>query len=344
MSTQEKKSARTVEKNREKNLEKNREKKGKSPGGGAGPPKTAAPELLLRSELEGVKLLGRGKVRDLYDLGEHLLVVATDRISAFDVVLPDGIPDKGKVLTRLSVFWFEMLGVPHHLVTSDLKRMPAVLAPHARELQDRAMLVRRLRVFPVECVVRGYLAGSGFSEYRERGSISGVPLPPGLKESDRLPEPIFTPTTKAAAGHDQPMTFTQVEELLGPERAAELRERSIALYRKAADYALTRGIIIADTKLEWGIPAGRNAGDPETTPAVLADEVLTPDSSRFWPESEYHPGRSQPSFDKQYVRDYLISLKWDRKPPAPRLPPEVIVRTAEKYREIFRRLTGRSWS
>jgi phosphoribosylaminoimidazole-succinocarboxamide synthase len=301
-------------------------------------------EVLLKSELPGLKLVSRGKVRDLYDLGLNLLLVASDRLSAFDVVLPDGIPDKGKVLTRLSVFWFETLGIPSHLVTSDVGRMGEAVAPFASQLKDRSMLVRRLEIFPIECVVRGYLAGSGWIEYQKRGSVCGVPLPKGLRESDRLPRPIFTPTTKASAGHDEPMTFDEVVARLGAPRAEELRDRTIAVYQKAADYAIRHGIIICDTKLEWGIPPGAPTGDPAGSPAVLADEVLTPDSSRFWPEAEYQPGRGQPSFDKQYVRDYLNTLKWDKRPPGPKLPPEVIARTAEKYREIYQRLTGRAWA
>jgi phosphoribosylaminoimidazole-succinocarboxamide synthase len=304
----------------------------------------ARPDVVTQSDLPGLRLIGRGKVRDLYDAGEHLLLLATDRLSAFDVVLPDPIPDKGKVLTLLSVFWFETLGIPNHLVTADPDRMPAPLAPFKAKIRDRALLVRRLEVFPIECVVRGYLAGSGWSEYRERGSVCGVPLPKGLVESDRLPEPIFTPTTKAAAGHDEPMTFEEVEERVGGARAEELREKSIEVYRRAAEHAQKCGIIICDTKFEWGIPRGAPAGDPRAAPAVLADEVLTPDSSRFWPKDGYRPGRSQPSFDKQYVRDYLLTLKWDKRPPGPRLPAEVIERTSQKYREIYERLTGRSWA
>ncbi len=320
--------------------------------------------VLRESTLAGIPLIGRGKVRDLYDLGEHLLVVTTDRISAFDVVLPDAIPDKGRVLTRLSVFWFDVLDVPHHLVESDVSKMPPRLAPFAETLRDRAILVRRLKIFPIECVVRGYLAGSGWSEYRERGSICGVALPKGLRESDQLPRPIFTPTTKAESGHDLPMTFDDVVKKVGGPRAEELRDRTIAVYEKAAVYARERGIIICDTKFEWGLPAGpmgngpMGAGsmgdgpvgggapssDPRKAPSVLADEVLTPDSSRFWPAAEYQPGRSQPSFDKQFVRDYLSGLKWNKQPPGPALPAEVIERTSTKYREIYERLTGHKWS
>lgn len=299
---------------------------------------------MVESSLEGIDLLGRGKVRDLYDLGENLLIVTTDRISAFDVVLPEGIPDKGRVLTRLSVFWFETLGVANHLVSADVDQMDSRLAAYRDDLRDRVFLVKRLEIFPVECVVRGYLAGSGWKEYQERGSVCGVELPAGLRESDRLPNPIFTPTTKATTGHDEPMSFSEVEDQLGPGRAAELRVKSIAIYQTALDFARKRGIILCDTKFEWGIPAGAPPGDPEAAPAVLADEVLTPDSSRFWSESEYRPGQSQASFDKQYVRDYLQTLDWNKQPPAPHLPPEVIARTSEKYREIYQRLTGRPWA
>jgi phosphoribosylaminoimidazole-succinocarboxamide synthase len=300
--------------------------------------------VMVRSELPGLELLGRGKVRDIYDLGEHLLLVASDRLSAFDVVLPDGIPDKGKVLTRLSTFWFGTLGFPNHLVESDVAKMPAAVRPFAEVLRDRVMLVRRLKIFPIECVARGYLSGSGWSEYKERGSVCGLKLPAGLVESDRLPRPIFAPTTKAKTGHDLPMTFEEVEAKVGKARAAELRDRTIAVYEKAAEYARKRGIIICDTKFEWGIPEGAPADDPKAAPAVLADEVLTPDSSRFWPADLYKPGGAQPSFDKQYVRDYLIALKWDKRPPGPKLPAEVIERTSAKYREIHERLTGRAWS
>ena len=300
--------------------------------------------VMVQSELKGLKLIGRGKVRDIYDLGEHILIVASDRLSAFDVVLPDGIPDKGRVLTRLSVFWFGILDVLNHLVTGDVQKMPREVLPHAEALRDRAMLVRRLKIFPIECVVRGYLSGSGWSEYKEKGSICGIPLPKGLVESDKLPEPIFTPTTKAAAGHDLPMTFEEVVATVGEARAKELRDRTIAVYRQAADYARTKGVIICDTKFEWGIPVGAPQGDPKAAPAVLADEVLTPDASRFWPASQYKPGKGQPSFDKQYVRDYLLTLKWNKQPPGPKLPQEVIDRTSAKYREIFELLTARKWA
>jgi len=300
--------------------------------------------VMARSDLMGQKLIARGKVRDIYDLGENILIVASDRLSAFDVVLPNPIPDKGRVLTRLSTFWFGILDVPNHLVTADVGQLPAELQSHAAELENRIMLVRRLQIFPIECVVRGYISGSGWKDYRETGQICGIQLPGGLVESDRLPEPIFTPSTKATSGHDEPITFDQVVKEVGEARAVELRDKTLDVYRKASEYARKRGIIIADTKFEWGIPPGAPVDDPKAAPAVLADEILTPDSSRFWPESEYRPGGSQPSFDKQYVRDYLLTLDWDKTPPAPQLPAEVIERTSAKYREIFKRLTGQSWS
>jgi len=296
-----------------------------------------APRGLLESNIPGVPLLKRGKVRDVYDLGQQLLVVATDRISAFDVVLPNGIPDKGKVLSRLTTFWFRVLKTPNHLITDELAKMPKVLHPFGAELDGRSMLVEKLEMLPIECVVRGYLSGSGWNEYKKTGSICGIPLPPGLQESDRLPEPIFTPSTKAETGHDQNIPFEEVVRTVGEKRAQELREKTLEVYRAAVEYALPRGIILADTKLEWGIR-------PEGGPVVLADEVLTPDSSRFWPASEYKPGRAQPSFDKQYVRDYLITLSWDRTPPGPELPDAVVDETTRKYREIFERLTGSRWS
>ncbi|MBI4603328.1 MAG: phosphoribosylaminoimidazolesuccinocarboxamide synthase [Planctomycetes bacterium] len=294
------------------------------------------PGVILETNLPGVMLLRRGKVRDVYDLGEHLLIVATDRISAFDVVLPSGIPDKGKVLSRLSSFWFKVLGVPNHLITDDVTQMPRALHPFADQLQGRAMLVEKLEMFPVECVVRGYLSGSGWVDYKRSGSVCGVPLPGGLTDSSRLPDPVFTPSTKAQSGHDENVRFDEVLRLVGPKRAEELRDKTLEVYRRAAAYALPRGVILADTKLEWGVR-------PEGGPIVLADEVLTPDSSRFWPADRYEAGRSQPSFDKQYVRDYLLTLSWNRTPPGPELPPHVIEETSRKYREIYERLTGLKW-
>ena len=291
---------------------------------------------LLQTELPGLELVRRGKVRDVYDVGEHFLIVATDRISAFDVVLPNGIPDKGKVLTRLSLYWFETLGVEHHLVTTDVNEMPAQLHVFADQLEGRSMLVRKLKIMPVECVVRGYLAGSGWKEYQKVLSICGGPLPEGLMLSSRLPEPIFTPTTKAEAGHDMPMTFEETVEELGAERAEDLRSLSLDVYSRAADVAEDRGIILCDTKFEFGLA-------PDGT-IVLADEVLTPDSSRFWDRDTYEPGRSQDSYDKQFVRDFLETLDWDKHPPGPELPDNVVEGTSERYREIFERITSESWN
>jgi phosphoribosylaminoimidazole-succinocarboxamide synthase len=290
--------------------------------------------VVLETHLPGLRLLARGKVRDVYDLGDELLIVATDRISAFDYVLPTGIPAKGTVLTQLSVFWFDFLRdvTPTHFISADPETYPAALKPHRAMLEGRSMLVRRAKMIPVECVARGYLAGSGWKEYRETGKVCGIPLPPGLRESDRLPEPIFTPATKAQTGHDENISFDQVAALVGGELAERLRALTLEIYSRAARYAETRGILIADTKFEFGFVG------PEL---VLADEVLTPDSSRFWPADGYRPGGPQPSYDKQYVRDYLESIGWDKRPPAPPLPPDVAARTSEKYREAYRALTGR---
>jgi phosphoribosylaminoimidazole-succinocarboxamide synthase len=279
------------------------------------------------------RLLARGKVRDLYEVDEgHLLLVATDRISAFDVVLPDPIPDKGRVLTGLSLHWFDRTTdlVANHLVTAERWRFPSPFDAET-SLSGRAMLVRRARVVPIECVARGYLAGSGWAQYRERGAIADVRLPAGLVEADRLPEPIFTPTTKAAAGHDEPLTLAEAAELVGRGLVERLAELTIALYERIAGAALERGIIVADTKLEFGFVDGE---------LVLVDEVGTPDSSRFWPADAWTPGRSQPSFDKQFVRDWLDASGWNREPPAPALPPEVVARTAGLYREAYERISG----
>ncbi len=294
-------------------------------------------DVILSTNLPGIPLLKRGKVRDVYDLGEHLLVVATDRISAFDVVLPSGIPGKGKVLSQITSFWFKVLNLPNHLITDDVARMPKALHPFTEQLRGRSMLVEKLEMFPVECVVRGYLSGSGWNDYKRSKAVCGIPLPEGLRESDRLPEALFTPSTKAEKGHDENIAFEEVVRLIGEKRAQELKEKTLEVYRKAAEYASPRGIMLADTKLEWGVR-------PEGGPIVLADEVLTPDSSRFWPADAYQPGQSQPSFDKQYVRDYLLTLSWDRTPPGPELPPHVIAETSRKYSEIYERLTGQKWS
>lgn len=279
------------------------------------------------------KLHAQGKVRDVYEVdGEGLLLVATDRISAFDVVLPNPIPDKGRVLTGLTLFWLERTKdlVGNHLISADRRDFPGSFRDEP-SLAGRAMLVRRAEVIPVECVARGYLTGSGLKQYLAEGHVCGVPLPPGLVEASRLPEPIFTPTTKAATGHDQPLTFEETVELVGRGLAERLRELTIALYERGAEIALERGIIVADTKFEFGFADGE---------LILIDEVLTPDSSRFWPAEGYEPGRPQPSFDKQFVRDWLDASGWDHEPPAPELPPEVIGRTAAKYREAYERITG----
>ncbi len=289
---------------------------------------------LIESTLD-LPLLARGKVRDIYDLGDNLLIVATDRISAFDVVLPTGIPDKGLVLTQLSAFWFELTGdiVPNHFIqVVDAPRVPGIDAELPREVIGRAMLVRKAERIDVECVARGYLSGSGWKGYQRDGEVCGLKLQPGLKESQELFEPIFTPTTKAHEGHDLPITYEQAVELAGERAANAVRLRSLALYRYGRDYARERGIIIADTKFEFGWL------DDEV---ILIDECLTPDSSRFWPADEYKPGDPQPSFDKQFVRDYLEEVRWNKEPPAPELPREIVERTAEKYREAFRLLTGR---
>ena len=275
----------------------------------------------------------RGKVRDVYSVGDDLLIVATDRISAFDYVLATGIPGKGRVLTQLSLFWFDFLKrlVPHHLMTAAVDEYPEQVRRYRSQLEGRSMLVRRARMIEIECVARGYLSGSGWKEYQANGSVCGIPLPAGLRESDKLPEPIFTPATKAATGHDENISYETMARMVGEELANELRTLTLRIYTTAADYAATRGIIIADTKFEFGYVDGR---------LTLADEVLTPDSSRFWPIDQYRPGGAQPSFDKQYVRDYLESIRWDKKPPAPGLPPEVAMRTSEKYEEAYRLITG----
>jgi phosphoribosylaminoimidazole-succinocarboxamide synthase len=299
---------------------------------------------LIQSTLD-LPLLARGKVRDIYDLGENLLIVATDRISAFDVVLPTGIPDKGLVLTQLSAFWFELTGdiVPNHFIqVVDSTRVAGTDAELPREMIGRAMVVRKAERIDVECVVRGYITGSGWKDYQREGEVSGIALPPNLKESQELFEPIFTPTTKAEEGHDLPITYEKVADLAGERGANAVRLRSLAIYRYGRDYARERGIIIADTKFEFGWlrseAESASGGDDEV---ILIDECLTPDSSRFWPADKYKSGGPQPSFDKQYVRDYLEDIAWNKAPPAPELPPEVVERTAEKYREAFQRLTGR---
>jgi phosphoribosylaminoimidazole-succinocarboxamide synthase len=292
-------------------------------------------DVLLHTDFPELELYASGKVRDLYRAdNEHLLFVATDRISAFDYVLATGIPNKGRVLTQLSLFWFEFLKdiVPNHLVTADVDRYPQHLRKYQDQLRGRSMLVVHADMVPVECVVRGYISGSAWKEYQEKGSISGIALPHGLRESDKLPRPIFTPATKATTGHDENISFAEMKKIVGASLSEQLRDLSLRIYQAAADYAAARGIIIADTKFEFGRTA---AG------LVLADEVLTPDSSRFWPVDTYAPGRGQQSFDKQYVRDYLEQIHWNKQPPAPSLPPEVAENTSGKYIESYRRLTGR---
>ncbi len=291
--------------------------------------------VLLQTDFPELKLHASGKVRDVYLLDqERLLFVATDRISAFDYVLATGIPHKGRVLTQISLFWFEFLRdlVPNHLIAADVRQYPAALQKYADQLQGRSMIVARAEMFPVECVVRGYISGSAWKEYKATGHVCGIELPKGLRESDRLPEPIFTPSTKATTGHDENIPFTEMAGLVGPELSRQLREISLAVYSKAAEFARQKGIIIADTKFEFGRTAQG---------ITLADEVLTPDSSRFWPADKYEPGRAQDSFDKQYVRDYLEAIRWNKQPPAPGLPAEVASQTSQKYVEAYHLLTGR---
>lgn len=291
-------------------------------------------DVLLQTDFAELELYASGKVRDLYKVdGDHLLFVATDRISAFDYVLATGIPQKGRVLTQLSLFWFDYLKklVANHLATAQVEQYPSELQKYASQLRGRSMLVVHASMVPIECVVRGYLSGSGWKEYRSGGTVCGIKLPPGLRESDKLPEAIFTPAIKASSGHDENISFEHMVELAGRELSEQLRELSVKIYQTVADYAATRGIIIADTKFEFGqTPQG----------LVLADEVLTPDSSRFWPADKYKPGGAQESFDKQYVRDYLESIKWNKQPPAPGLPPDVAAKTSEKYVEAYIQLTG----
>jgi phosphoribosylaminoimidazole-succinocarboxamide synthase len=288
---------------------------------------------LLRSEIPG-RPVRRGKVRDVYDFGDYLLLVATDRISAFDWVLPNGIPDKGRVLTQISQFWFERLKTPQHLISVNVADLPLPAGVDREALAGRSMIVRKTQVAPIECVVRGYLSGSGWKEYQQNGAVCGVKLPPGLRESDRLPEPIFTPAIKAETGHDQNVSFETTCEIVGHNIAARLRDMSLDLYAQGAAYALEKGIIIADTKFEFGRVEGE---------LILIDEVLTPDSSRFWPKNSYEPGRPQASYDKQFVRDWLETQPWDKNSPPPELPAEVIEKTREKYIEAFEVLTGKAF-
>jgi phosphoribosylaminoimidazole-succinocarboxamide synthase len=291
--------------------------------------------VLIRTDFPDLKLKASGKVRDVYHIDENqLLFVASDRISAFDYVLATGIPHKGRVLNQISLFWFDFLAdvVPNHLITADVDKYPANLRQYADQLRGRSMLVRRAEIFPVECIVRGYISGSGWKEYKATGKVSGLSLPSDLRESEALPEPIFTPSTKATSGHDENISFDQMCEIVGVEIASHLRDLTLRVYKKAAAYARQRGIVIADTKFEFG----------QTAQGItLADEVLTPDSSRFWPADKYAPGRAQDSYDKQYVRDYLEQIHWNKQPPAPALPPDVARRTSEKYLEAYTQLTGR---
>lgn len=291
---------------------------------------------LLKTDLGPTPLIGRGKVRDLYAIGDALLMVATDRISAFDHVLATGIPGKGEILTQISLFWFDLMRdiVPNHLIATEVRDFPAQLHHYADQLKGRSMLVKRAQMFPVECVARGYIAGSGWKEYQASGSVCGIPLPEGLRDGSRLPEPLFTPSTKSQDGaHDENISFAAVENAVGKDVAEDLRRLTLEIYAKASRHAESRGLILADTKFEFG---KTNDG------IVLADEVLTPDSSRFWEGSAWKPGGAQPSFDKQFVRDYLESIHWNKQAPAPSLPDEVVERTLQKYLEAFRRLTGRN--
>lgn len=291
---------------------------------------------LINCDLPGIKKLRSGKVREVFDLGENLLLVATDRISAFDCILPNAIPGKGEVLNGLSTFWFHRLDfVPNHMIETEVSAFPDQLKPYADILRGRSMIAKKAKPLPVECVVRGYVAGSGWKEYRESGTVGGHAVPEGLKQCDRLPEDLFTPSTKADEGHDEPITWSQCRALLGDETAIRVRDMSLELYRHGRAYAASRGIIIADTKFEFGIHDGE---------IILIDECMTPDSSRFWPADQYQPGSNPPSFDKQFVRDWLENCGWDKQPPAPELPPEIIDRTAGKYREALIRLTSPSSS
>lgn len=292
-------------------------------------------DALLETNFPTLKLHARGKVRDIYIVDDNLLLVATDRISAFDHILASPIPGKGKILTAISLFWFDLLKdlVPSHLITADVNRYPDTLQPYRSQLEQRSMLVKRAEMFPVECVVRGYLTGSGWKEYQKTHSVCGVALLPGIKESDALPEPLFTPATKAPTGeHDMNISMAEMRDRIGRENADLLRDLSLMIYRRAADHASKQGLILADTKFEFGLTSNG---------VVLADEALTPDSSRYWSHNDYRPGRPQISFDKQFVRDYLVESRWNQKAPAPGLPPEVAARTQEKYMEAFRRITGR---
>jgi phosphoribosylaminoimidazole-succinocarboxamide synthase len=289
--------------------------------------------IVRETSLPGLSVR-RGKVRDVYDLGDRVLLVSTDRISAFDWVLPSGIPDKGRVLTQIAAFWFHLLGEPNHLITTDVEQMNLPAGANLAMLAGRSTLCRKTKVVPIECVVRGYLAGSGWKEYQKQGTVCGISLPAGLTESAKLPEPIFTPSTKASEGHDENISFKQTANSIGEDLANQLRERSLRIFQRGAEYARQRGIIIADTKFEFGLVDGQ---------LLLIDEVLTPDSSRFWPADQYAPGRGQPSFDKQFVRDWLSSTTWDKNSPPPALPDDIILKTRQKYIEAYERLTNREF-
>ena len=292
-------------------------------------------QIVLTTEFKALKLKGRGKVRDIYDLGDRLLIVATDRMSAFDVVMPNPIPDKGRVLTQLSKFWFDLTKeiVPNHVISTEVKDYPKVCEPYQEMLRGRSMLVLKTEVLPVECVVRGYLSGSGWEEYKKTGEVCGIHLPKGLVESSKLEEPVFTPATKAEMGlHDENIALEKVKKIIGNDLAQKVKSLSIAVYKKARDFAEQRGILIADTKMEFGVKDKK---------LILIDELLTPDSSRFWPKDEYQAGGPQKSFDKQFLRDYLLSIHWDKSPPAPLLPEEIIQKTREKYLEAYERLVGK---
>lgn len=296
--------------------------------------------VVRETNFAGISPAARGKVRDIYDLGDKLLIVASDRLSAFDVVLPTGIPDKGRVLTQLSLFWFDLLRdiIPNHVLSAT--EFPAAFDAFRDDLAGRSMVVRKTQPLPIECVVRGYVSGSGWKDYRSTGNICGIALPAGLRESDRLPEPIFTPATKAVTGHDENISFEQAASLIGKELAERVRAISIEIYRHAAAYAEPRGILVADTKFEFGLLADVSSDRQAGNELIWIDEALTPDSSRFWPAAQYAPGGPQPSFDKQFVRDYLERIQWPKTPPGPELPPDVVAATRAKYREAFRILAG----
>jgi len=289
--------------------------------------------VVLKTELSSLKLLKRGKVRDIYDLDKALLIISTDRVSAFDVILPNGIPGKGRILTAMSVYWFRIMEdiVPNHLIASEINDFPAHIKQYRSVIEGRSMLVKKAKPLPVECIVRGYLSGSGWKEYMEKGSVCGISLPQGLLEGSELPEPIFTPSTKAETGHDENITFEEMKKIIGAQLAEEVKLKSISIYKKANDLARKKGIIIADTKFEFGLD--------ENNRLLLIDEILTPDSSRFWPAADYKPGQMKDiSLDKQFIRDYLISINWDKKPPAPALPEDVVIKTSERYKEALKRL------